>query len=287
MLSPARPETDLGLGIGLRAKHAASVLSERPDLGFFEIISENYLGTGGRPLHLLDAISEHYPIVMHGVSMSIGSTDPLDFAYLAQLKSLAQRVDAAWISDHICFTGVAGLNTHDLLPIPYTDQGLAHVIARVNLVQDFLEQPMVFENPSSYATFRESTLSEAQFLTELCRATSCRLLIDVNNVYVSAFNHDFDAEAYVDQVPAESVLQVHLAGHADLATHRLDTHDGPVIDPVWKLYERLLGRTGLVSTLLEWDASIPPLAEVVAEVRKADRFRQQSAAKTQRYAHAV
>lgn len=271
-MKPA-PLPDLGIGIGLRARHAAEIVQSKPNLGFFEIISENYLDNGGRPLQLLDEIAEYYSIVMHGVSLSIGSADPLDFAYLQKLKSLARRVNAAWISDHICFTGVAGINTHDLLPIPYTEEMLAHVADRVRVVQDVLERPLVLENPSTYAAFTASTLSEEDFLTQLCAETECRLLLDVNNTYVCAFNHGFDARAYIDAIPAERVVQVHLAGHSDRGAYLLDTHDGPVIDPVWALYARLLARTGPVATLLEWDANIPALETVVNEARKAEKFR--------------
>lgn len=285
-MMPAKFE-DLGLGIGLRARHAAEITQTRPELGFFEIISENYLDNGGRPLRLLDEIAEIYPIVMHGVAMSIGSTDPLDFAYLQKIKTLARRVNAAWISDHLCFTGVAGVNTHDLLPIPYTEEMLTHVAERVRVVQDMLERPLVLENPSSYAAFTASTLSEEAFLGRLCALTDCRLLLDVNNTFVSAFNHGFDAGAYIDAIPADRVVQVHLAGHSDRGSYLLDTHDGPVIDPVWALYARLLTRTGPVATLLEWDANIPSLETVVSEARKAQSFRAEHGAPGGFLAHAI
>ncbi len=285
-MKPA-PLPDLGFGIGLRARHAAEIVQSKPNLGFFEIISENYLDNGGRPLQLLDEIAEHYPIVMHGVSLSIGSADPLDFAYLQKLKSLARRVNAAWISDHVCFTGVAGINTHDLLPIPYTEEMLAHVVERVRVVQDVLERPLVLENPSTYAAFTASTLTEEDFLTQLCAQTECRLLLDVNNAYVCAFNHGFDAPAYVDAIPAERVVQVHLAGHSDKGAYLLDTHDGPVIDPVWALYARLLARTGPIATLLEWDANIPALETIVTEARKAETFRNEHGSQGGPLAHAL
>ncbi len=260
---------DLGLGLGLRSPHVRHILAERPPVGFFEILSENYMATGGRPLQVLDEIAELYPIVMHGVSMSIGSTDPLDLRYLKELRLLADRVGAAWISDHVCWTGVGGINSHDLLPLPYTEEALAHVTGRVREASDRLGRPLVLENPSSYLTFTTSSMSEHEFLVRLCEEADCGLLLDVNNVYVSARNHGFDAEAYIDAVPAERIVQVHLAGYTDKGTHLLDTHAAPVAEPVWRLYERLCRRIGSVPTLLEWDADIPSFDVLLAEIEKA------------------
>ena len=262
---------DLGLGLGLRSPHVRQILDERPPVGFFEIISENYMATGGRPLQVLDEIAELYPVVMHGVSMSIGSTDSLDLRYLKELRSLADRVGAEWVSDHVCWTGVGGINSHDLLPLPYTEEALEHVSGRVQEVSDRLGRPLVLENPSSYLTFSTSSMSELEFLLRLCENADCGLLLDVNNVYVSARNHGFDAEAYIDAVPAERIVQVHLAGYTDKGTHLLDTHSAPVAEPVWQLYERLYRRLGPVSTLLEWDADIPSFEVLLAEVEKARR----------------
>ena len=259
----------LGYGVGLRSVHYPHILQQQPQVDWFEIISENYLDSRGRPRYVLEQIAERYPIVMHGVSLSIGSTDPLDFDYLTRLKALAAATGARWISDHLCWTGVLGRNTHDLLPLPLNEETLAYVTERVNVVQDFLERPLVLENPSSYVTFHASTMPEWEFLTRLTEATDCQLLVDVNNVYVSSVNHDFDAEEYLRRLPHERVSQFHLAGHTNLGTYCLDTHDGPVIDPVWKLYRLAHALTGGAATLLEWDAKIPSFEEVHAEALKA------------------
>jgi uncharacterized protein (UPF0276 family) len=263
------PFPQLGLGVGLRTPHFGYLLEHRPAVDWLEVISENFLDSHGRPRYVLEQLAETYPIVMHGVSLSIGSTDPLDFDYLKKLKSLASAVGARWVSDHLCWTGVAGRNTHDLLPLPLDESTLAHVVERVRVVQDFLERPLVLENPSSYATFRRSTLSEWEFLSRLANATDCRLLLDVNNVYVSSRNHDFDPREFIRGVPHERVVQFHLAGHTACGTHLVDTHDGPVIDPVWDLYREARRLVGPAATLLEWDAKIPEFPVVHAEVLKA------------------
>jgi hypothetical protein len=259
----------LGYGVGLRTTHFSHILAHWPRVDWFEIISENFLDSRGRPRYVLEQIAERYPVVMHGVSLSIGSTDPLDFNYLGKLKSLAAHVRALWISDHLCWTGVAGRNTHDLLPLPFNEQSLAHVAARVRIVQDFLERPLVLENPSSYVTFASSTMPEWQFLSRLVEQTGCQLLLDVNNVYVSGVNHDFDPEEYIRALPHEQIVQFHLAGHTDCGTHCIDTHDGPVIDPVWRLYQLASRLCGHAATLLEWDDRIPDFGTVHAEVLKA------------------
>lgn len=264
---------DLGIGIGLRAVHFGEILSRRPAVDWFEVLSENYLDTGGRPAWVLDQVCERYPVALHGVSLSIGSTDPIDRAYLRKLKALAARTRARWVSDHLCWTGVLGRNTHDLLPLPYDEATLRHVAARVRQVQDALERPLVLENPSSYVSFASSTISEWDFLARLAEDADCGLLLDVNNVYVSSRNHGFDAAAYVDAIPADRVVQYHLAGHTDKGTHLLDTHSGPAIDAVWSLFARASARTGPVSTLFEWDEAIPPLEEVRAEAAKAAPLR--------------
>ena len=224
---------------------------------------------------MLNQIAERYRVVMHGVSLSIGSTDPLNFDYLRKLKRLAGEVRACWISDHLCWTGVAGRNTHDLLPIPFNEDSLRHVVERIRTVQDFLEQPLVLENPSSYVTFAASTMTEWEFLGRMADEADCGLLLDVNNVYVSSRNHDFDPTEYLRSLPHGRVVQVHLAGHTNMGTHCIDTHDGPVIDPVWELYRLAHSLTGGASTLLEWDAKIPPFPEVHAEVLKAKQFMQE------------
>jgi uncharacterized protein (UPF0276 family) len=263
---------NLGLGVGLRTVHFAHVLEAHPNVDWFEIISENFMDTGGRPMHVLDRVAERYPIVMHGVSMSIGSTDPLDREYLKKLRSLAERVNARWVSDHLCWTGVASRNLHDLLPLPYTEECLAHVVARIREVQERLERPLVIENPSSYVEYRDSTMSEWEFLARMAEDADCGLLLDVNNVYVSSVNHAFDPKEYVDAIPPERVVQYHLAGHTNHGTHILDTHSDHVIEAVWELYAQACQRSGGRSTLLEWDENIPEFAVVHREVLKAKEY---------------
>jgi uncharacterized protein (UPF0276 family) len=262
----------LGLGVGLRTTHFKHILEQNPAVDWFEIISENFMDSQGRPRYVLEQIAARYAVVMHGVSMSIGSSDPLDFEYLTKLRDLARVVKPKWISDHLCWTGVASRNTHDLLPIPYNRQTLKHVVERVKIVSDFLERPLVLENPSSYVTFRASTMDEWTFLSEMAEASDCGLLLDVNNVYVSSFNHDMDPLEFIESLPHQRIVQFHLAGHSNYTTHLIDTHDSHVIDPVWELYRRAHQLTGGVSTLLEWDASIPPFEVVHDEVKKAKGF---------------
>lgn len=269
MPNPRLGHPNLGLGVGLRAKHYSHILEHSPDVDWFEIISENYMDSRGRPRYVLDQIAERYPVVMHGVSLSIGSTDPLDFDYLRRLRDLARGINPRWISDHVCWTGIAGLNAHDLLPIPFNERTLGHVVERVRAVQDYLEQPIVLENPSSYITFTDSRMPEWEFLTRLADETGCGLLVDVNNVYVSCFNHDLDPVEFLRSIPHDRVVQFHLAGHTNCRTHLIDTHDGPVIDPVWELYRLAHELTRGVSTLLEWDASIPEFPVMHEEVLKA------------------
>jgi uncharacterized protein (UPF0276 family) len=259
----------LGHGVGLRTQHYVTVLEERPAVDWFEIISENFMVAGGNPRRVLRAVRERHPVVMHGVSLSIGATDPLDARYLDELAQLAREVEPAWISDHLCWTRFGGHQVHDLLPLPYTEEALAHVAERILRVQDKLKRRILIENVSSYVTFTQSTMTEWQFLSALTERADCGLLLDVNNVFVSAFNHGFDARAFIDGVPAERVGQIHLAGHSDHGTHLLDTHDHAVCDGVWQLYRRVLERCGRVSTLVEWDDHIPPFAEVLAEAQRA------------------
>ena len=259
----------LGYGIGLRTTHFGQILSEWPTIDWFEAITENFLDSQGRPRHFLRQVAERYPVVLHGVSLSIGSTDPLNVDYLRRLKLLATEVNAAWVSDHLCWTGVLGKNTHDLLPLPYTEDVLCHVVSRIRQVQDLLERPLILENPSTYVTFLASTMTEWEFLDRMVEQTGCGLLLDINNIFVSACNHDFDPLDYLNGVPWPSVVQMHLAGHTDCGTHRIDTHDGPVIDEVWNLYALAQQRTTGVSTLIEWDAKIPSFAEVHAEALRA------------------
>src|SRR5947199_306006 len=272
MTPPRLGHPNLGLGVGLRSVHFAYILRNWPAVDWFEVISENFIDSQGRPRYVLEQIAERCPIVMHGVSLSIGSTDPLDFEYLAKLKRLAKETGAKWISDHICWTGVLGHNTHDLLPVPFTEETLRHVVQKVRTLQDFLERPFVLENPSSYITFQDSTMDEWEFVTRMAEEADCGLLLDVNHVYVSSFNHDMDPDRFIRSLPHERIVQFHLAGHTNYTKYIIDTHDNHVIDPVWELYRTAHQLTGGVSTLLEWDANIPPFPVVHEEVLKARRF---------------
>ncbi|WP_296673720.1 DUF692 domain-containing protein [Sulfuricaulis sp.] len=266
-LLPDRPF--LGFGLGLRPTHYETVLNESPAVDWFEIISENYLIPGGKPLHYLDRIRERYPMVMHGVSLSIGSQDALDREYLKQLRALADRVEPEWISDHLCWTGAHGLNAHDLLPLPYTEEALKHVATRVSEVQDFLGRRILLENVSSYVSYPESEMSEWEFLREIATRADCLILLDINNIYVSSVNHEFDPHDYLQAIPVERVWQFHLAGHRNHGDYIIDTHDEPVIDPVWDLYAQAVRRFGRVSTMIERDDNIPPLPELLAELDRA------------------
>jgi len=259
----------LGFGLGLRVDHYDAILSQGPAVDWLEALTENYLVPGGKPLRYLMRIRERYPVVLHGVSLSIGSTHPLDRQYLAQVKALAARVEPEWISDHLCWTGVAGRNLHDLLPLPYTDEALRNVVERVRIVQDILERRILLENVSSYVSFRDSRLTEWEFLEAVAAESDCLILLDVNNIYVSSVNHEFDPHDYLNAVPAERVQQIHLAGHEDHGDYLIDTHDHPVPDPVWDLYRAAVRRFGNVSTMIERDANIPPLEELCTELAAA------------------
>jgi len=259
----------LGFGLGLRTKHYHTILNDKPTIDWLEILTENYLVPGGKPLHYLDRIRENYPMVMHGVSMSIGSTDPLDLDYLGKLKQLAKRVEARWISDHLCWTGISRTNLHDLMPLPYTEGALAHVVDRIAQVQDFLGQQILIENPSSYLEYTQSTITEWDFMREMSERADCLILLDVNNIYVNSVNHNFDPVDYIEAIPVNRVQQIHLAGHLNLKTHIIDTHDQPIIDRVWDLYELTIKRFGLVSTMIERDDNIPPLSELLEELGQA------------------
>lgn len=279
MTEPRLGLPNLGFGVGLRSAHFDHLLTHWPAVDWFEIVSENFMDSRGRPRHVLDEIVARYPVVAHGVSLSIGSADPLDRDYLTRLKRFVDEIDPAWVSDHVCWTGVAGFNTHELVPIPFTEESLAHVVARVRVVQELLERPLVLENPSSYVTYVASTMTEWEFLARMAEEADCGLLLDVANVRVSAVNHDFDAGEYLRALPHERVVQMHLAGHTELETHIVDTHDRPVADPVWELYALATELTGGVSTLIEWDEALPPFPEVHAEVLKArDHVRARSRA---------
>ncbi len=264
--NPSLKYPALGYGLGLRVDHYEEILDNHPRIDWFEAMSENYMIPGGRPLHYLRRIRERYPVVMHGVSLSIGSSDPLNRDYLKKLKELAATVSPAWISDHLCWTGVEKTNLHDLMPLPYTEEALTHVADRVSEVQDFLGRRILLENVSSYVTFHDSSLTEWEFLSEIARRADCLILLDVNNVYVSSHNHHFDPLDYLRGVPANRVQQFHLAGHQRQGELIIDTHDAPIIDPVWKLYEQAIERFGFVTTMIERDDQIPPLSELIAEL---------------------
>jgi uncharacterized protein (UPF0276 family) len=259
----------LGFGLGLRADHYAAILQESPRVDWFEAISENYMIGGGKPLQWLERIRERYPVVLHGVSLSIGSTAPLDRAHLIQLKALAERIQPAWISDHLCWTGIAGRNLHDLMPLPHTEEAVHHVAARVREVQDFLGCRILLENVSSYLEFAHSALPEWEFLKAVAEEADCLILLDVNNIYVNSQNHGFDPLSYLRAMPARRVQQIHLAGHSRNGELLIDTHDHPVPEPVWALYAQALRRFGAVATMVERDDRIPPLAELVRELDRA------------------
>lgn len=262
----------LGFGLGLRTQHYEAILSENPAVDWFEIITDNYLVPGGKPHYYLDQIRERYPLVMHGVSLSIGSVDPLDMDYLKQVKALDTRIKPAWISDHLCWTGVNGLNTHDLLPLPYTQETINHVASRLRQVQDYLGQPILIENASSYLTYKQSEMTEWEFLTEIVRQSGCYILLDVNNIYVSSVNHEFNPLDYLYAIPAERVVQIHLAGHSNQGEYIIDTHDAPVAAAVWDLYAAAVKHLGSVSTMIERDDNIPPLSDLLCELEQAKKI---------------
>jgi len=263
----------LGFGLGLRTEHYQDILELKPrEIDWLEIISENYMVDGGKPLYFLDKIRQDYPMVMHGVSLSIGSTDPLDFDYLARLKQLINRVEPAWFSDHLCWTGVDHKNMHDLLPMPYTEESISHFADRISQVQDYMGRQMLIENLSSYITYKEDAMPEWEFLNAIAEKADCHILLDVNNIYVSSYNHHFDPISYLDGISKDRVWQHHLAGHENNGNLIIDTHDADIIDPVWALYEETAKRFGPVSTMIERDGNIPPLTDVIAELEHARKI---------------
>jgi len=284
IMPPHRERPFLGFGLGLRPQHYKAILEQQPSLDWLEILTENYLVPGGKPLYYLDRIREHYPLVMHGVSLSIGSTDQLDWDYLQQVKELAERVQPVWLSDHLCWTGVNGLNMHDLLPLPYTEQAIAQVVSRIQQVQDFLGRQILIENVSSYLTYQQSEMTEWEFLKEIVTRADCFVLLDVNNIYVSSMNHGFDPQDYLSAIPVPRVYQIHLAGHSNQGNYIIDTHDAPVIPAVWDLYAKTLARFGAVSTMIERDDNIPELAELLKEVDEARRIAKHCLQETAVYA---
>lgn len=256
----------LGFGLGLRSDHFHHVIEHQPDIDWFEITSENFMVDGGKPHYYLDHIKERYPIVMHGVSMSIGTTDPLNWDYLKQLKQLAHKVQPQWLSDHLCWTSFNNVNSHDLLPLPYTDESVQHVSERIRQVQDFLERQILIENVSSYLTYNASMMSEWEFVNLVARQADCKILLDINNIYVSARNHDFDPIDYLNGIEQERIQQFHLAGHSDFGDYLIDTHDHDVVDPVWDLYGKACERWGAISTMIERDDNIPPFQDLEKEL---------------------
>ncbi|MCB1839285.1 MAG: DUF692 family protein, partial [Alphaproteobacteria bacterium] len=266
------PFERIGYGMGLRPSHYPYIFEHKPEINWFEIISENYMDTDGRPVRMLEKILADYPVVMHGVSLSVGTVDPLNSEYLQKLKKLASWVNPPWISDHLCWTGTAHKNTHDLLPVPYTEEALKHIVSRIKQVQDVLERPIVLENPSTYLEFTCSTMSEWEFIARMAEESGCGLLLDVNNIYVSCYNHRWDPKTYIDALPLDRVAQIHLAGHTNKGTHIIDTHDDYVIDEVWSLYRYVISKAGEISTMVEWDDKIPDFPVVLAEVEKARKW---------------
>lgn len=275
MTDTRRAVPDLGVGVGLRVPHYKHVVSERPAVDFLEVISENFMVDGGKPLHYLDQVLEHYPVVLHGVSLNIGGPAPPEPDYLRRLKQLVRRVRPAWVSDHFCWTGVPGQHLHDLLPLPYTEEVVQLVAERARRVQDLLEVPFALENTSSYMSYRQSQMSEWEFCGAVCEAADVGLMFDVNNVYVSAYNHGFDAYEFIRGIPHERIVQIHLAGHTNLGPYIIDTHNGDVIEPVWDLYRATIELAGPVSTLIEWDDDIPDFPVLQALARRAAEAREQ------------
>jgi len=272
--------TSYGIGLGLRVPHYQHILSEKPVCDWFEVISENFMVDAGRPLEVLDTILEQYRVVQHGVSMYFGSAEKLNREHLTKLKRLVKRTNTPWLSDHLCWGSVDGRYTHDLLPMPYTKAVAKHTAEKIRAARDFLEVPIAVENVSSYAEFHASDMTEWEFLSEVVELADCGILLDVNNIYVSAMNHNFNPYDYVNNVPHHRVAQIHIAGHSKYRKYILDTHDHPVIDPVWKLYARAIKLVGPTATLLEWDASIPSFEEVHDEALKANQFIQHLAQQT-------
>jgi uncharacterized protein (UPF0276 family) len=263
---------NLGLGLGLRSQHFDYILENTPEVDWFEVISENFMDSFGRPRHILKQIAEKYPVVMHGVSLSIGSTDPLNLDYLKSLKTLADEVKPAWVSDHLCWTGVLTTNSHDLLPLPLNEESLKHVCGRIKRVQDYLGRPLVIENPSTYASFKHSDIPEWEFLKLMTEETGCGLLLDVNNVYVSSFNNDFDPVEYIQGIPHDKIVQMHLAGHQNMGNYIIDTHDREVTNQVWKLFQMTYQLAPEAAILLEWDGNIPPFEVYHAELLKSKQY---------------
>lgn len=272
MSNRAQNQAFLGFGLGLRTEHYETIINEKPSVDWFEIITENYLVPGGKPLYYLDKIRADYPMVMHGVSMSIGSCDPIDWDYLKQVKALAQRIQPQWISDHLCWTGVIHKNLHDLLPLPYTEEAIVHVADRIQQVQDFLGRQILIENVSSYVCYQDSLMSEWEFVNAILQRADCKMLLDVNNIYVSGINHEFNPIDYIVAIPSDRISQIHLAGHSDMGDYMIDTHDNEIIEAVWDLYSETIRHHGVISTMIERDDNIPPLSELLIELERAKKI---------------
>ena len=262
----------LGFGLGLRTEHYQQIIDTKPNVDWFEVISENYMIPGGKPLFYLDKIRADYPMVMHGVSLSIGASTPLDKGYLAELKQLAERIEPAWISDHLCWTGIHGINLHDLLPLSYTTETINHVVDRISQVQEYLGRQILIENVSSYVSFKNAEMPEWEFINHISKKSGCLLLLDVNNIYVSSVNHGFNAHEFIDAIHMNSVQQIHLAGHENHGDYIIDTHDAPVVKEVWDLYAHAINRFGAISTMIERDDHTPPIAELVKELDHARKL---------------
>ena len=278
MLTNTLLQPPLGFGLGLRREHYEDLINGHPQVDWLEILTENYMIDGGKPLYYLDKICERYPVVMHGVSLSIGGVDPLNKEYLRDLKKLTERVQPKWISDHLCWTGTNGINLHDLIPLPYTEEALQHLVARVTQVQDFLGRRILLENVSSYLSYPHSTMTEWEFLGELANQADCLILLDINNIHVSAHNHRFDPHLYLDAMPAERIQQIHLAGHLNKGDYSIDTHDHEIVSAVWSLYADAIKKFGNISTMIERDDDVPPLDTLLAELQIARNISAQSLA---------
>lgn len=259
----------LGFGLGLRKEHYNSILESSPEVDWFEVLTENYLVPGGKPLYFLDQICERYPVVMHGVSMSLGSHDPLNMKYMKQVKELVERTNARWVSDHMCFTGVDGVNAHDLLPLPFTEEAVKHMAKKISQAQDFLGRQILVENASTYITYKQSDMTEWDFTMAVAEESDSLILLDINNIYVSAVNHGFDPLEYLDGISVDRVQQHHLAGHSQYEGYIIDTHDNDIVQGVWDLYAEAVKRYGDVSTMIERDDNIPELPELLSELQAA------------------
>ncbi len=266
-----------GAGLGLRSCHYQQVLNNKPDVPWFELLSDNYMAAGGLPLLRAEQVREEYPITLHGVGMSLGSADPLNKTYLKRLKALADRLEPMYISDHLAWVSISGKYTHDLLPIPYTEATVKHISDRINQAQDMLGRKLLVENPSSYLTFKETEMTEWEFIKCVVDATDCDLLLDVNNIYVSARNHGFDPYQYIDAIPVERVKEIHLAGYEKMENYLFDTHGYQVHPPVWELYRATIQKMGAVPTLIEWDTDIPTFATLREEAAKSEQVLREAA----------